>query len=210
MVGCECGFKRAASGFRTIQATRVSRNPAINPNGGIFDSHLFFYDRYSDLADYHRLQGRISKADRLAAIGEGYYQAAPDDDDEPEAAALAMSAPRLRINTNAVSATRVPKTATGRIIRCRSIARTLNLRRTEGLWTSIQTKLKYGAEVPIRPIHRGDRVTYHGNPGVIELVVEALTGEQTEDWLFETRGAGITVAEPNVFGRVYLPDPHEE
>jgi hypothetical protein len=82
---------------------------AVDPNGGILDSHLFFYDRYSDLAEYHRLRGRTAKADRLAAIAEGYYQAAPDDDDEPEAAAMAMPVPRPPIRTNAVSSTRLPK-----------------------------------------------------------------------------------------------------
>ena len=82
---------------------------AVDPNGGILDSHLFFYDRYSDLADYHRLNGRTARADRLAAIAEAYYQAAPGDDDEPEAAAMAMPVPRPPINTNAVSTTRVPK-----------------------------------------------------------------------------------------------------
>jgi hypothetical protein len=59
-------------------------------------------------------------------------------------------------------------------------------------------------------IQRGDRVTYGGNPGVIELVVEASTGQPEEDWLLETLGAGIMVAEPKVFGRVYLHAPHEE
>lgn len=82
---------------------------AVDPNGGILDSHLFFYDRYSDLADYQRLKGRIAKADKLAAIAEAYYQAAPDDDDEPEAAAMAMPVPRPPIRTNAVSTIRVPK-----------------------------------------------------------------------------------------------------
>ena len=82
---------------------------AVDPNGGILDSHLFFYDRYSDLAEYHRLKGRTDTADRLAAIAEAYYQAAPDDDDEPEAAAMAMPVPRPPINTNAVSTTRVTK-----------------------------------------------------------------------------------------------------
>lgn len=82
---------------------------AVDPNGGILDSHLFFYDRYSDLAEYHRTKGRVAKADRLAAIAEAYYQAAPDDDDEPEAAAMAMPLPRPRINTNAVSTSRVAK-----------------------------------------------------------------------------------------------------
>jgi hypothetical protein len=82
---------------------------AVDPNGGILDSHLFFYDRYSDLALYHRLRGRTANADRLAAIAEGYYQAAPDDDDEPEAAAMAMPVPRPLIRTNAVSTTRLSK-----------------------------------------------------------------------------------------------------
>ncbi len=82
---------------------------AVDPNGGILDSHLFFYDRYSELAEYHRLRGRTAKADSLAATAEAYYQAAPDDDDEPEAAAMAMPVPRPPIRTNAVSTTRVPK-----------------------------------------------------------------------------------------------------
>ena len=82
---------------------------AVDPNGGILDSHLFFYDRYSDLAEYHRLRGRTAKADRLAAIAEAYYRAAPDDDGEPEAAAMAMPVPRPPIRTNAVSTTRMLK-----------------------------------------------------------------------------------------------------
>ena len=81
---------------------------AVDPNGGILDSHLFFFDRYSELAEYHRIKGRTATADRLAAIAEAYYQAAPDDD-EPEAAAMAMPVPRPRISTNAVSTSRVPK-----------------------------------------------------------------------------------------------------
>ena len=36
----------------------------------LLDSQLFFFDRYSDLADYyHKQQGRIAKAERFAAIG---------------------------------------------------------------------------------------------------------------------------------------------
>ena len=82
---------------------------AVDPSGGVLDSHLFFFDRYSDLADYHRLKGRIAKADRLAAIAEVYYQAAPDDDEPPEAAAMGMPVPPAPVNTNAVSTTRVTK-----------------------------------------------------------------------------------------------------
>jgi hypothetical protein len=59
-------------------------------------------------------------------------------------------------------------------------------------------------------IQIGDRVTYGGNAGTIELVVESLTGDPEQDWLLETSGAGVMVAEPKVFGRVYLRDPHEE
>jgi hypothetical protein len=81
---------------------------AVDPSGGILDSHLFFYGRYSDLAEYHRSKGHTARADRLTAIAEAYYRAAPDDD-EPEAAAMAMPVPRPWINTNAVSSTRLPK-----------------------------------------------------------------------------------------------------
>lgn len=82
---------------------------ATDPTGGVLDSHLFFYDRYSDLADHHRSKGRTDRADRFAAIAEAYYQAAPDDDDPPEAAAMAMPVPRRRLNTDAVSKIRLPK-----------------------------------------------------------------------------------------------------
>jgi hypothetical protein len=75
-------------------------------NGELLDSHLFFFDRYSDLADYQRLKGRTAKAERLTAIAEAHYQAAPDDP-EPEAAAMAMPVPRPPINTNAVSTTQM-------------------------------------------------------------------------------------------------------
>ena len=82
---------------------------AVDPNGGVLDSHLFFFDRYSDLAGYHRLKGRTAKADRLAAIAEVYYKAAPDGDEPPEAAAMGMPVPRPPVNTNAVSTTWVTK-----------------------------------------------------------------------------------------------------
>src|SRR5438105_4187936 len=72
---------------------------AVDPNGGVLDSHLFFFDRYSDLADYHRLKRRTAKADRLAAIAEVYYQAAPDDDEPPDAAAMRMPVPPPTVNT---------------------------------------------------------------------------------------------------------------
>ena len=59
-------------------------------------------------------------------------------------------------------------------------------------------------------IHRGDRATYGGRACTIELVVDGMTGDPEADWLFETRGAGVMVAEPTLFGRVYLPGPRDE
>lgn len=86
----------------------------LGRNGELLDSHLFFYDRYSELADYHRQKGRIAKADRLAAIAEGYFQAAPGYDEPPEkGAAMAMPVRRLWTNTNVVSTTRVKRLLSG-------------------------------------------------------------------------------------------------
>jgi hypothetical protein len=83
-------------------------------DGELLDSHLFFFDRYSDLADYHRQRGRIAKAERLAAIAEAYFQAAPDDDEPPKAAAVAMPVPRPMTSTNAVSAAPLKKSQSER------------------------------------------------------------------------------------------------
>jgi hypothetical protein len=78
--------------------------------GQLLDSHLFFYHRYTELADYHRANGRSHKADRLEALAELHYQAAPGDDDHPpETAAMAMPVPRPMIDTNAVSTRRLPR-----------------------------------------------------------------------------------------------------
>ena len=59
-------------------------------------------------------------------------------------------------------------------------------------------------------IRKGDRVTYGGNAGTIELVVEGPSGDPETDWLFASHGAGIMVIEPTAFGRVYLLAPHDE
>ena len=86
----------------------------LGQNGELLDSHLFFFDRYSDLADYHTRKSRIAKADRLTAIAEAYFQAAPDDDEPPEAAAMAMPVPPLMTSTNAVSTTRMKRPSIAR------------------------------------------------------------------------------------------------
>jgi hypothetical protein len=81
----------------------------LGRNGELLDSHLFFFDRYSDLADYHRQKGRALKADKFAAIAETHFDAAPDDDGPPEEAAMAMPVPRPPLNTNVVSTTHLGK-----------------------------------------------------------------------------------------------------
>ena len=81
----------------------------LGQDGELLDSHLFFFDRYTALAEHHDLNGNVAKAAMLAVIAEAHYQAAPDDDDPPEAAAMAMPVPRPPLNTNAVSTTRVTK-----------------------------------------------------------------------------------------------------
>jgi hypothetical protein len=81
-------------------------------DGELLDSHLFFFVRYSDLSDYHRAKGRAATAERLAAIAEAHYLAAPGDDDPPEAVA---AVPRPPVNTNAVSTTRIDRAGTGEI-----------------------------------------------------------------------------------------------
>src|SRR4029453_926976 len=86
---------------------------ALGRNGELLDSHLFFFDRYSDLADYHRSKGRTAKAERLAALAEGDYQAAPGDK-PPGARPMAMPVPRPPVPTNAVSTTWINKPPVGR------------------------------------------------------------------------------------------------
>ena len=79
----------------------------LGRGGELLDSHLFFFDRYSDLAEYHRERGWLARADKFAAIAEMHYRLAPDDDDGPKAAAMAMAAPKAPVKTNAVSTSRV-------------------------------------------------------------------------------------------------------
>lgn len=86
----------------------------VGRDGELLDSHLFFFDRYSELAEYYRSKGRLAKAEKLEALAETHYQAAPGDDEPPEAAAAAMPVPRPPIRTNAVSTTRAKDPFVGR------------------------------------------------------------------------------------------------
>jgi hypothetical protein len=70
------------------------------------DAHLYFFDRYSRLANLHRAHGRLGKARRFEAKAAEHR---PDtiDDGPPYAAAMAMPRPGRFLRTNAVSAGRL-------------------------------------------------------------------------------------------------------
>ena len=53
-------------------------------------------------------------------------------------------------------------------------------------------------------------MTDAGSPGVVELVVAGPSGDETRDWHLRTSGPGIMIAEPRVFGRVYVDSPDDE
>jgi hypothetical protein len=81
----------------------------LGQNAEFLDSHLFFFDRYSELAYHYRLAGRTAKAEKFRAIAVAHFLAAPDDDNPPEAAAMGMPVPPPPLNTNAISTVRIPK-----------------------------------------------------------------------------------------------------
>ena len=65
------------------------------------DAHLYFFDRYHRLAEWHRAHGRAARAKDLAARAEEHYRCAGGDG-PPYAAAMAMPRPSRFIQTNAV------------------------------------------------------------------------------------------------------------
>ncbi len=56
-------------------------------------------------------------------------------------------------------------------------------------------------------IQKGDRVSYHGEEGEIELVADTESPElmPEEQWYVEEFGGGVLIREPKVFGRVFIP-----
>ena len=67
------------------------------------DTHIYFFDRYHRLAEYHRAHGRPARAKRLQAKANEHYRAGGDDAGPPYAAAMAMPRPGRFIKTDAVS-----------------------------------------------------------------------------------------------------------
>lgn len=54
-------------------------------------------------------------------------------------------------------------------------------------------------------IQRGDKILLHGEPGVIEFIVEALNGDPALDWYLKEHGPGVMVVDPNA-GRTFISD----
>jgi hypothetical protein len=74
---------------------------ARNPDADLTpDTHRFFFDRYSRLAEYHRTHGRPARARRLQEKADEHYRASGDDG--PFAAAMAMPRPGRFLSVNAV------------------------------------------------------------------------------------------------------------
>jgi hypothetical protein len=57
-------------------------------------------------------------------------------------------------------------------------------------------------------IKKGDRVLFHGEPGEIEFVADALIGDPATDWYVKEFGGGVMVIEPKCFGRAFLTQTH--
>jgi hypothetical protein len=59
-------------------------------------------------------------------------------------------------------------------------------------------------------IQLGDQVDYDGLRGEIELLADPEAPGAAEDWHVQQFGSGVTVAEPTVFGRVFVSAPETD
>jgi len=69
------------------------------------DAHLYFFDRYQRLADYHRRRGHNVRERQLQAKADAHHQLSGGG--PPYAAAMAMPRPGRFIRTEAVSRNRL-------------------------------------------------------------------------------------------------------
>lgn len=80
-----------------VWVASMGRDAELTP-----EAHWFFFDRYQRLAQYHRVRGRVAKAQRLQVKADDHYHAGGGDG-PPHAAAVAMPRPDRFIRTDAVS-----------------------------------------------------------------------------------------------------------
>jgi hypothetical protein len=53
-------------------------------------------------------------------------------------------------------------------------------------------------------IKKGDRVTFHGEPGQIEFVADPRAPTPETEWHVRELGGGVMVLEPKYFGRAFV------
>jgi hypothetical protein len=58
----------------------------------------------------------------------------------------------------------------------------------------------------------GDRVLLHGESGEVEIVADPLNNalSDADHWYLTEYGRGVTIREPEVFGRVFFSAPESE
>jgi hypothetical protein len=66
------------------------------------EAHIYFFDRYQRLAEYHRLRGHDARARRLQEKADEHY-ALGGGDGPPYAAAMGMPRPRRWVSADPVS-----------------------------------------------------------------------------------------------------------
>jgi hypothetical protein len=57
-------------------------------------------------------------------------------------------------------------------------------------------------------IKQGDRIIYDDLPGEIELVADPASPTDETEWEISEFGGGVLVAEPTIFGRLFLDIRH--
>jgi hypothetical protein len=80
-----------------VWVARVGRDAELTG-----EAHIYFFDRYQRLAEYHRRRGRAERARRLQAKANEHYHLG-DGDGPPYAAAMGMPRPSRWVTADAVS-----------------------------------------------------------------------------------------------------------
>ena len=70
------------------------------------EAHLYFFDRYQKLADYHRRRGHAARAHKLQEKADEHYRLGGGDG-PPYAAAMGMPRPKQWFAADAVSSHRI-------------------------------------------------------------------------------------------------------
>src|SRR2546426_12235378 len=83
-----------------VWVASVGREADLTP-----EAHIYFFDRYQRLAEYHRRRGHNARARVLQAKADEHY-ALGGGDGPPYAAAMGMPRPRHWCATDAVSRSR--------------------------------------------------------------------------------------------------------